>query len=66
MDLTTLLSRNIVPREVRETIMELVEPKAVTTEQSSTPRIETLDTFIAGVLAETPSRFKLPDRTQVL
>jgi hypothetical protein len=44
----------------------LVERKAVATEQSTTPRIGKLDNFIAGVLAETASRFKLPDQTQVL
>jgi uncharacterized protein len=66
MDLQTLLSRDIVSREVQGTIMELVECKAVATEQSRTPRIEALDTFIAGVLTETASRFRLPDRTEVL
>jgi predicted nucleotidyltransferase len=66
MDLPTLLSRDIVAREVHETIMDLVERKAVTTEQSRTPRNETLDTFIAGVLMETASRFKLPDRATVV
>jgi hypothetical protein len=66
MDLPTLLSRDIVAREVQETIMELVGRKAVATEQTRTPRIENLDTFIADVLSETASRFKLPDRTGVL
>ena len=66
MDLPTLLSRNVVAREVQETITGLVERKAVATEQSSTPRIETLDTFIAGVLTETARRFKLPHRERVL
>lgn len=66
MDLPTLLSRNIVAREVQETITGLVERKAVATEQSSTPRIETLDTFIAGVLTETATRSNLPDRAPVL
>jgi predicted nucleotidyltransferase len=66
MDLPTLLSRNFVTRGLQETIMELVDRKAVATEQSRTPRSETLDTFIAGVLMETATRFKLPDRTQVL
>ena len=66
MDLPTLLSRDIVPREVQETITVLVERKAIATEQSSTPRIETLDTFIAGVLTETARRFKLPDRAPIL
>ena len=66
MDLPALLSRNIVPHEVKETIKGLVDRKAVATEQSTTPRIETLDTFIAGALTESASRFELPDRTQVL
>lgn len=66
MDLPTLLSRNIVAPEVREAIKGLVERKAVATEQSTTPRIETLDTFIAGALTESASRFELPDRTHVL
>ena len=66
MDLPTLLSRDIVTRELQETIIELVDRKAVATEQSRTPRIEILDTFIASVLIETATRFKLPDRTQVL
>jgi hypothetical protein len=55
-----------VAHEVQETIMDLVDRKAVTIEQSKTSQIETLDTFIAGVLTETASRFKLPDRTDVL
>ena len=66
MDLQTLLSRDIVAHEVQETIMELVGRKAVATEQSRTPRIENLDTFIADVLSETASRFKLPDRSEIL
>ena len=66
MDLATLLSRDIVTRELQETILELVDRKAVATEQTRTLRIEILDAFIANVLTETASRFKLPDRTQVL
>jgi predicted nucleotidyltransferase len=66
MDLQTLLSRDIVARDVQESIMELVDRKAVTIEQSRTPRMETLDSLIAGVLTETASRFKLPDRALVL
>jgi len=66
MDLPTLLSRDIVAHEVHETIMDLLERKAVTTEQSSTPRIETLDTFIANVLMEKANRFELSDRAPVL
>jgi predicted nucleotidyltransferase len=66
MDLPTFLCRGIVAQEVQETITDLLDRKAVTTEQSKTSRIEALDTFIAGVLTETASRFKLPDRTDVL
>src|ERR1700722_17913489 len=45
MDLQTLLSRDIVARDVQKSIMELVDRKAVTIEQSRTPRMETLDSL---------------------
>jgi predicted nucleotidyltransferase len=66
MDLPTLLSRNMVAREVREAITGLVKRKATATEQGTCRRIPTLDAFIADTLAETASRSKLPDRTQAL
>ena len=66
MDLLTLLSRNIVNRKVHEAITDLVDGKAIATEHSKTPRVSLLDTFIMEVLAEKASRFKLPDRTEVL
>jgi uncharacterized protein len=66
MDLATLLSRNIVAREVQETITALVKRKAAATEHSTTPRNEALDAFICDVLTETASRAQLPDRRQIL
>jgi len=66
MDLSTLLSRNIVSHEVREAISELIKRKASATEQATCRRIPQLDNFIAGALSETASRSSFPDRAQAL
>ena len=66
MDLSTLLSQDIVSGEVREAITRLVKRKASATEQATCRRIPGLDNLIAGTLRETASRSNLPDRTNEL
>jgi len=65
MDLPALLANSNVAEHVRKTVVEFVDHKAGTSEQSTTARIEIVDDFIANVLGQTVDRPGLPDRADI-